>query len=397
MNVSNKMSIEDIEVSGKKVLVRCDFNVPLKDGNITNDKRIVAALPTIKYLIDHGARVILSSHLGRPKGEIMPEFSLAPVAKRLTELLGKEVIFASDVVGADAKAKAAALTDGGVMLLENVRFHKEETKNDAGFSKQLADLADIFVGDAFGSAHRAHSSTTGVSEYLPAVSGYLMQKEIKFLGGALENPKRPLVAILGGAKVSDKIGVITHLLDKVDTLIIGGGMAYTFFKAKGWGIGDSICEDDKIQMALDIMAAAETKGVKFLLPVDNRIGDKFDENCNDKLTDSDHIPDGWMGMDIGPATETLFADAIKGAGTVIWNGPMGVFEMAKFSGGTCAIAKAVAESGSISIIGGGDSTAAVTNLGFADKMSHISTGGGASLEFLEGKELPGVSCLNDRK
>ncbi len=396
MSMLGKKTIEDIDVSGKKVLVRCDFNVPLKDGVITNDKRIVASLPTINYLLKNNARVILCSHLGRPKGGVDPQFSLQPVAKRLSELLGQQVEIATDVVGTDAKAKAAALKDGEVMLIENVRFEAGETKNDPALAKEFASLADIFVNDAFGSAHRAHASTAGVADYLPAVCGYLIQKEIKFMGGALENPKRPFVAILGGAKVSDKIGVITNLIEKVDVLIIGGGMAYTFFKAQGHTIGTSICEDDKVDLAAELIKKAEAKGIKFLLPVDNRIADKFAEDCKDDVVDSNEIPDGWMGMDIGPKTEAMFCDAIKGAGTVIWNGPMGVFEMTKFAGGTNAIAHAVADSGAISIIGGGDSVAAVTKLGYADKMSHISTGGGASLEFLEGIELPGIACLNDK-
>ena len=396
MTSLNKKSIEDIDVAGKKVLARCDFNVPLKDGVITNDKRIVAALPTIKYLVDHKARLILCSHLGRPKGEFKPEFSLAPVAKRLSELLGQEVKMAKDVIGPDAKKLASELKDGEVMLLENVRFHAEETKNDPAFAKELASMADIYVNDAFGACHRAHASTAGVAAYLPAVCGYLMQKEINFIGGALANPKRPFVAILGGAKVSDKIGVITNLLDKVDTLVIGGGMAYTFMKAQGHSIGTSICEDDKLDLARQILADAEKKGVKLLLPIDNNAGDKFDENCNEQIVNSDDIPDGWMGMDIGPKSIELFCDAVKGAGTVIWNGPMGVFEFEKFAKGTLAVAKAVADSGAVSIIGGGDSVAAVTKLGFADKMSHISTGGGASLEFMEGKVLPGIDCLNDK-
>ena len=396
MTSLNKKTIEDIDVAGKKVLARCDFNVPLKDGVITNDKRIVAALPTIKYLVDQGAKVILCSHLGRPKEGWEPEFSLAPVAARLSELLGKEVKMAKDVIGDDAKKLASELKDGDVMLLENVRYHKEEKKNDPAFAKELASLADVYVNDAFGAAHRAHASTAGVAEYLPAVCGYLIQKEINFMGGALESPKRPLVAILGGAKVSDKIGVINNLLEKVDTLIVGGGMAYTFFKAKGFTIGDSLCEDDKVELAKEMMAKAEAKGVKFLLPIDNQVGDHFAEDCGKKLVDSDNIPDGWMGMDIGPKSIALFCDAVKDAGTVIWNGPMGVFEFAQFAAGTLEIAKAVADSGAISIIGGGDSVAAVTKLGFADKMSHISTGGGASLEFLEGKELPGITCLNDK-
>lgn len=396
MSALNKKTVEDINVSGKKVLVRCDFNVPLKNGEITSDKRIVASLPTIKYLIDHNAKVILCSHLGRPKGEFKPEFSLAPVAKRLSELLGKEVKMAKDVVGESAQALAAELKDGDVMLLENVRFHAEETKNDPEFSKALASLAEIYVNDAFGSAHRAHSSTTGVADYLPAVCGYLIQKEIEFMGGALENPKRPLVAILGGAKVSDKIGVINNLLDKVDTLIVGGGMAYTFFVAKGYHVGTSLVEEDKVELAKDMMNKAAEKGVKFLLPIDNVVGKEFDADTEYQTINSDEFPEGWMGLDIGPKTRELFADAVKGSGTVIWNGPMGVSEWDHFANGTIAVATAVAESGAISIIGGGDSAAAVQKLGFADKMSHISTGGGASLEFLEGKELPGIAALNDK-
>lgn len=395
MNSLNKKTIEDVEVSGKKVLVRCDFNVPLKEGVITNDKRIVAALPTIQYLIKNNAKVILCSHLGRPKGEYKPEFSLAPVAARLSELLGKEVKLAKDaeVVGEQAKTLSSAMNDGDVILLENVRYRKEETKNVPEFSKELASLADVYVNDAFGTAHRAHCSTTGVADYLPAVCGYLIQKEISVMGEALNAPKRPLVAILGGAKVSDKIGVIKNLLEKVDTLIVGGGMAYTFFKAKGWAVGNSLCEDDKVDLAKELLTRAEEKGVKFLLPVDNKLGDKFDENCKSQVVNSDSIPDGWMGMDIGPASISLFCDAVKDAGTVIWNGPMGVFEFAQFAEGTLEVAKAIAASNAISIIGGGDSVAAVTKLGFADKMSHISTGGGASLEFLEGLELPGIAAL----
>lgn len=398
MNALNKKTIEDIDVAGKKVLVRCDFNVPLKDGEITNDKRIVAALPTIKYLVAQGAKVILCSHLGRPKGEYKPEFSLAPVAKRLTEYLGQDVRLAEDenVVGDNAKKMAAELKDGEVMLLENVRFRKEETKNEENFSKELASLAEVFVNDAFGTAHRAHCSTTGVAAYLPAVCGYLIQKEITFMGGALANPKRPLVAILGGAKVSDKIGVITNLLDKCDTLIVGGGMAYTFMKALGHHIGTSLLEEDQVENAGQMMKDAEAKGVKFLIPVDNKVGKEYDENTEAMIVNSDEIPDGWMGLDIGPKTQILFADAIKGAGTVIWNGPMGVSEWDNFAAGTIAVAKAVADSGAISIVGGGDSVAAVTKLGFSDKMSHISTGGGASLEFLEGKELPGIAALMDK-
>lgn len=398
MDALNKKTIEDIDVNGKRVLARCDFNVPLKDGEITNDKRIVAALPTIKYLKDHGAKVILCSHLGRPKGEYKPEFSLAPVAAKLSEYLGQEVKLAEDpeVVGANAKAMAAELKDGDVMLLENVRYRKEETKNEEAFSKELASLADIFVNDAFGTAHRAHCSTTGVAAYLPAVCGFLIQKEIKFMGGALADPKRPLVAILGGAKVSDKIGVISNLLDKCDTIIIGGGMAYTFMRYLGHSIGTSLLEEDWIEKAGQMMADAKEKGVKFLIPVDNKVGKEYDENTESKIVNSDEIPDGWMGLDIGPESQKLFTDAIKGAGTVIWNGPMGVSEWKNFEDGTVAVAKAVADSGAISIIGGGDSVAAVTKLGFADKMSHISTGGGASLEFLEGKELPGIAALQDK-
>lgn len=398
MDALNKKTIEDIDVKGKRVLARCDFNVPLKDGEITNDKRIVAALPTIKYLMEHGAKVILCSHLGRPKGEYKPEFSLAPVAAKLSEYLGTEVKLAEDpeVVGENAKKMAAELKDGEVMLLENVRYRKEETKNEENFSKELASLADIFVNDAFGTAHRAHCSTTGVASYLPAVCGYLIQKEIKFMGGALSDPKRPLVAILGGAKVSDKIGVIANLIEKCDTIIIGGGMAYTFMKYLGHSIGTSLLEADWVEKAGEMMKAAEEKGVKFLIPVDNKVGKEYDENTEYKTVNSDEIPDGWMGLDIGPATEKLFSDAIKGAGTVIWNGPMGVSEWDNFASGTIAVANAVAESGAISIIGGGDSVAAVTKLGFADKMSHISTGGGASLEFLEGKDLPGICALADK-
>ena len=398
MEALNKKTIEDIDVKGKRVLARCDFNVPLMDGEITNDKRIVAALPTIKYLMEHGAKVILCSHLGRPKGEYKPEFSLAPVAKKLSEYLGTEVKLAEDpeVVGENAKRIASELKDGEVMLLENVRYRKEETKNEENFSKELASLADIFVNDAFGTAHRAHCSTTGVAAYLPAVCGFLIQKEIKFMGGALANPKRPLVAILGGAKVSDKIGVISNLIDKCDTIIIGGGMAYTFMKYLGHSIGDSLLEADWVEKAGQMMADAEAKGVKFLIPVDNKVGREYAADTEAKIVSSDEIPDGWMGLDIGPKSMELFVDAIKGAGTVIWNGPMGVSEWDNFAAGTIAVANAVAESGAVSIIGGGDSVAAVTKLGFADKMSHISTGGGASLEFLEGKELPGIAALQDK-
>lgn len=398
MNALNKKSVEDLDVKGKRVLVRCDFNVPLKDGEITNDKRIVAALPTIKYLMEQGAKVILCSHLGRPKGEYKPEFSLAPVAKRLSEYLGVDVPLAEDenVVGDNAKKMAADLQDGQVMLLENVRYRAEETKNEENFSKELASLADLFVNDAFGTAHRAHCSTTGVASYLPAACGYLIQKEIRFMGGALADPKRPLVAILGGAKVSDKIGVISNLIDKCDTIIIGGGMAYTFMKYMGHNIGTSLLEADWVDKAGEMMQTAKDKGVKFLIPVDNRCGKEYKEDTEVLVCKSDDIPDGWMGLDIGPKTEKLFADAIDGAGTVIWNGPMGVSEWDNFASGTIAVAKAIADSGAISIIGGGDSVAAVTKLGFADKMSHISTGGGASLEYLEGKELPGVAAADDK-
>lgn len=398
MNALNKKSVEDLDVKGKRVLVRCDFNVPLKDGEITNDKRIVAALPTIKYLMEQGAKVILCSHLGRPKGEYKPEFSLAPVAKRLSEYLGVDVPLAEDenVVGDNAKKMAADLQDGQVMLLENVRYRAEETKNEENFSKELASLADLFVNDAFGTAHRAHCSTTGVASYLPAACGYLIQKEIRFMGDALADPKRPLVAILGGAKVSDKIGVISNLIDKCDTIIIGGGMAYTFMKYLGHNIGTSLLEADWVDKAGEMMQTAKDKGVKFLIPIDNRCGKEYKEDTEVLVCKSDDIPDGWMGLDIGPKTEKLFADAIDGAGTVIWNGPMGVSEWDNFASGTIAVAKAIADSGAISIIGGGDSVAAVTKLGFADQMSHISTGGGASLEFLEGKELPGIAALQDK-
>ena len=396
MTSLNKKTIEDIDVKGKSVLVRCDFNVPMKDGAISNDKRIVAALPTIQYLTGHGAKVILCSHMGRPKGEFLPEFSLAPVAQRLSQLLEQPVKMAKDVIGPDAKALAASLEEGEVMLLENVRYHKEETKNDPAFSKELASLAEIYVNDAFGTAHRAHCSTTGVADYLPAVCGYLIQKEISVMGGALNSPQRPLVAILGGSKVSDKIGVINNLLEKVDTLVVGGGMAYTFLKAMGHTVGASLCEDDKLELAKEMLAKAKERGVDLLLPVDHKAGDRFAEDCQVSVIDGLDIPDGWMGMDIGPASVALFCTAVKKAGTVIWNGPMGVFEFPNFAEGTLEMAKAIAESGAVSIIGGGDSVSAVTKLGFADKMTHISTGGGASLEFLEGLELPGIAALNDK-
>ena len=395
----NKKSVDDINVKGQRVLVRCDFNVPLQDGRITDENRLVAALPTIKKLIADGGKIILCSHLGKPKGEPKPELSLAPVAVRLSELLGQEVKFAADpeVVGPNAKAAVAAMNDGEVILLENTRYRAEETKNGDEFSKELASLCDVFVNDAFGTAHRAHCSNVGVTKYVDtAVVGYLMQKEIDFLGNAVNNPKRPFVAILGGAKVSSKISVINNLLDKVDTLIIGGGMAYTFAKAEGGTIGVSLCEDDYLQYALDMKKKAEEKGVKLLLPVDNRIGDEFSNDCNMKVVPCGQIPDGWEGLDIGPETEKLFADAVKDAKTVVWNGPMGCFEMPNFAHGTAAVAKALAETDATTIIGGGDSAAAVNILGFGDKMTHISTGGGASLEFLEGKELPGVAAANDK-
>ena len=397
MNYLNKKTVEDIDVAGKKVLVRCDFNVPFDaEGNISDPKRIDEALKTIKYLVSQKAKVILCSHLGRPKGVFNMKYSLAPVAKYLSNALGQEVKMASDVVGESAKSIAASLQDGEVELIENVRFHKEEEKNDPAFAKELASLADIYVNDAFGTAHRAHASTAGVADYLPAVCGYLIQKEITIMGRALSDPKRPFVAILGGAKVSDKIGVITNLLDKVDTLIIGGGMAYTFMKALGYSIGTSICENDKVDLAKEMMAKAKEKGVKFLIPVDNVVATEYKADAEYKTVNSDTIPDGWMGLDIGPKTRELFSNALNGAGTVVWNGPMGVSEWEHFAAGTRSVAKAIAESDAISIIGGGDSAAAIEKLGYADQMTHISTGGGASLEFLEGKVLPGIACLNDK-
>ena len=393
----NKKTIEDIVVTGKKVLVRCDFNVPLDENkNITDENRLVGALPTIKYLSDNGAKVILCSHLGRPKGEFNMKYSLAPVAKRLSELLGKEVKMAEDVIGDSAKATVASLNDGDICLLENVRFHKEEEKNDAEFSKQLASLAEIYVNDAFGTAHRAHASTAGVADYLPAVCGYLIGKEIDIMGKALSNPARPFVAILGGAKVSDKIGVIENLLDKVDVLIIGGGMAYTFLKSQGYEVGKSICEMDKLDLARELLEKAKAKGVELLLPVETVVAKEFSNDAEEMVVPSVAIPADYEGLDIGPKTVELFSSAISKAKTVIWNGPMGVFEMPKFAVGTKAVAKAVAEADAVTIIGGGDSAAAVQQLGFADKMTHISTGGGASLEYLEGKILPGIDCLNDK-
>lgn len=394
----NKKTIEDVQVKGKKVLVRCDFNVPLKDGVITDENRLNGAMPTIKYLVDNGAQVILCSHMGKPKGEAKPEFSLAPVAKRLSEMLGKEVVFAADdnVVGENAKKAVAEMKDGDVVLLQNTRYRKEETKNGEELSKELASLAEMFVNDAFGTAHRAHCSTVGVTEYLkPAVCGYLIQKELKFLGDAVETPERPFVAILGGAKVSDKINVINNLLEKVDTLIIGGGMAYTFLKSQGYTVGSSLVEEDKVEYAKEMLAKAEEKGVKLLLPVDHRVAKEF-KDVEAVVTEDQNIAEGFMGLDIGPKTEAIYAEAIKDAKTVIWNGPMGVFEFENFNKGTIAVAKAMAEADATTIIGGGDSAAAVNILGFGDKMSHISTGGGASLEFLEGKVLPGIAALNDK-
>lgn len=393
----NKKSIEDIDVSGKKVLVRCDFNVPQdEDGNITDDRRIVSALPTIKYLLEHNAKVILCSHLGRPKGEFNMKYSLAPVAKRLEKLLNKKVPLAKDVIGEDAHRLAKELGEGDVMLLENVRFHKEEEANDMGFSKELAELADVYVNDAFGTSHRAHSSTQGVAKYLPAVCGFLIQKEIEVMGKALNNPTRPFVAILGGKKVSDKISVINNLINKVDSLLIGGGMAYTFFKAKGYEIGNSICEDDKVELAKELMEKAEHSGVKLLLPVDNVVADEFSNDANRKIVSSDEIPEDYQGMDIGPETVKLFENELASAKTVVWNGPMGVFEFDNFAVGTNEIARILGGLDATTIIGGGDSAAAIEKGGFADKMTHISTGGGASLEFLEGKELPGIACLLEK-
>ncbi|MBP3412059.1 MAG: phosphoglycerate kinase [Oscillospiraceae bacterium] len=396
----NKKSVEEIEVRGKRVLCRCDFNVPTKEGKITSDKRIVAALPTIEYLIKNGARVILCSHMGKPKGEWKPELSLKIVADRLSELLGKEVIMAADVVGEDAKAKAAALQDGDVMLIENVRYIKGETKNDPELSKELASMADIFVNDAFGTAHRAHSSTAGVADYLPAVSGYLVQKEVSIMGKALADPDRPFVAILGGSKVSDKLNVINNLLEKVNTLIIGGGMAYTFLAAKGYGIGKSLLDEEKLEYCRDMMAKAAEKGVKLLLPIDTAIVESFpspiDAEIEVAYCGCDAIPENMIGVDIGPESCKLFAEAVKEAKTVVWNGPMGVFENPTLAKGTIAIAQALADSDAVTIVGGGDSAAACEQLGFANEITHISTGGGASLEFLEGLELPGIACLQDK-
>ncbi len=394
----NKKSVEDVQVNGKKVLLRCDFNVPMdkETGAITDTKRIVAALPTIKYLLDNNAAVIACSHLGRPKGEWIPSMSLAPVAEKLAELLGRPVKMAKDVVGDDAKKLAAELQPGEIMLLENLRYHKEETKNDPAFAEQLASMAEIFVSDAFGTVHRAHASTEGVSHYLPAVSGYLVAKELNVLGGALDNPKRPFVAILGGSKVSDKLGVISNLLEKADSLIIGGGMAYTFVKAQGGAIGKSLCEEDRLDYALEMIEKAKKNGVKLLLPVDTVAAAEFSADAEPVVVETASIPEELMGLDIGPKSAEMFAAEVANAATVVWNGPMGVFEFANFAKGTIAVCKALAESDCISIIGGGDSASAAKKLGFASQITHISTGGGASLEFLEGIELPGVACLQDK-
>ena len=393
----NKKTVKDIELKGKKVFVRCDFNVPMDENqNITDNTRIKAAIPTIKYLLDQDCKIILASHLGRPKGEVKPEFSLKPVAKELSRILDKEVIIANDVIGEDATQKAANLKEGEIMLLENVRFHREETDNAPEFAKKLASMAEIFVNDAFGTAHRAHASTTGVADYIPGVSGFLIEKELKFLGNAINNPERPFVAILGGAKVSDKIGVIDSLLDKVDTLMIGGGMAYTFFKAQGYNVGNSLCEVDKLDLAREAMEKAKSKGVKLILPIDTKVGKEFKPDTESKTVAWTEIPDEWEGFDIGEKTIEMFKEELKTAKTVIWNGPLGLFEFDQFAIGTNSIAKALSELDATTIIGGGDSGAAVEKAGLADKMTHISTGGGASLEFLEGKKLPGIECLQDR-
>lgn len=396
----NKKSIKDVNVAGKKCLVRVDFNVPIKNGVITNENRINGALPTIKYLMENGAKVILCSHMGRPKGQFNMDYTLKPVADRLNEILGGKVTFATDIIGESAKKAVAECKDGEVVLLENLRFHKEETDNDKEFCRKLAEYADIYVNDAFGTAHRAHASTAGVVQYgfvKDAVCGFLIEKELSIMADSLNNPVRPFVAILGGAKVSDKINVINNLIDKCDTIIIGGGMAYTFFKAKGYSIGNSICEDDKLDLANELMAKAEAKGVKMLLPIDNIVADSFSNDANTKIVDDFHIEEGWQGLDIGPATCELYRNAIIEAKTVIWNGPMGVFEMEKFATGTKSVAESLTlAKGATTIVGGGDSVAAVTQLGYADKVSHVSTGGGASLELLEGKVLPGIDCLNDK-
>ena len=393
----DKKTIKDIDLKGKKVFVRCDFNVPLDENkNIRDNTRIVAALPTIKYLLENNCKIILCSHLGRPKGEFKPEFSLKPVAKELSRLLGKEVIMAKDVIGEDATEKAANLKEGEILLLENVRFHREETDNDPEFSEKLASMAEIYVNDAFGAAHRAHASTVGVASYLPAVSGFLIEKELKFLGNALNNPERPFMAILGGAKVSDKIGVIDNLLEKVDALLIGGGMAYTFFKAQGYNVGDSLCEEDKLDLAKELMQKAKDKGVKLMLPVDTKIGKEPKAGTETKTVACTEIPDGWEGLDIGEKTINMFKEELQKAKTVVWNGPLGLFEVDEFAVGTNEIAKVLADLDATTIIGGGDSAAAVRKAGLQDKMTHISTGGGASLEFLEGKKLPGIECLQDK-
>ena len=393
----NKKTVKDIDLKGKKVFVRCDFNVPMDENqNITDNTRIKAALPTIKYLLEQNCKIILASHLGRPKGEVKPEFSLKPVAKELSKLLGKEVIMANDVIGEDAMSKASNLKEGEIMLLENVRFHREETDNAPEFAKKLASMAEIFVNDAFGTAHRAHASTTGIADYIPGVAGFLIEKELKFLGNAINNPERPFVAILGGAKVSDKIGVIDSLLDKVDTLMIGGGMAYTFFKAQGYNVGNSLCEVEKTGLALQAMEKAKAKGVKLLLPIDTKVGKEFKPDTESKTVAWTEIPEEWEGFDIGEKTIEMFKKELQNAKTVIWNGPLGLFEFEQFAIGTNEIAKTLAELDATTIIGGGDSAAAVTKAGLADKMTHISTGGGASLEFLEGKTLPGIAALNDK-
>ncbi|ABS23878.1 MULTISPECIES: phosphoglycerate kinase [Bacillus cereus group] len=393
----NKKSIRDVDLKGKRVFCRVDFNVPMKDGKITDETRIRAALPTIQYLVEQGAKVILASHLGRPKGQVVEEMRLTPVAVRLGELLGKDVKKADEAFGPAVQEMVAAMNEGDILVLENVRFYAGEEKNDAELAKEFAALADIFVNDAFGAAHRAHASTAGIADYLPAVAGFLMEKELEVLGKALSNPDRPFTAIIGGAKVKDKIGVIRHLLDKVDNLIIGGGLAYTFVKALGHEIGLSLCEDDKIELAKEFMALAKEKGVNFYMPVDVVITEEFSETATTKIVDIDSIPSNWEGVDIGPKTREIYADVIKNSKLVVWNGPMGVFEMTPFSNGTRAVGQALADAeGTYSVIGGGDSAAAVEKFGMADKMSHISTGGGASLEFMEGKELPGVVCLNDK-
>ena len=394
----NKKTVKDIELKGKKVFVRCDFNVPMDENqNITDNTRIVAALPTIKYLLEQNCKIILASHLGRPKGEVKPEFSLKPVAKELSKLLGKDVIMANDVIGEDATSKAENLKEGEIMLLENVRFHREETDNDPEFAKKLASMAEIFVNDAFGTAHRAHASTTGIADYIPGVAGFLIEKELKFLGEAVANPVRPFTAILGGSKVSDKIAVINQLLEKVDNIIIGGGMAYTFLKAQGYEIGTSLCEEDKIDYAKEMLEKAKEKGVNFYLPVDSRAADKFAADAEVVVTEDQNIPAGHMGLDIGPKSEAKFVEVVNNSKTVVWNGPMGVFEFESFAKGTLAIAKAMADlEDATTVIGGGDSAAAVNQLGFGDKMTHVSTGGGASLEFLEGKELPGIVALDNK-